>query len=172
MAKKFWNMGGVVGRLSRRKPMPLVRKSNRAAAVDLDRYKETAGLGQDWARTVYGDYYAISVPIHAAIKIRSEALARPPMVVLKGNDTVDDAHPAQRLLNRVNKWYSRGELWRATETYLSLWGSAFWALERDERGQWEMWALRPDRVRILAGQKEVYPGVRVFWAHGTGGLHP
>jgi len=32
---------------------------------------------------------------------------------------------------------------------LNLWGSAFWSLERDANGRWEIWPLRPDRVRVL-----------------------
>ena len=49
-----------------------------------------------------------------------------------------------------NPFWTRGDLWRATETYLGLWGSAFWGLERDDRGQpFEMWPLRPDRVRVV-----------------------
>ena len=68
------------------------------------------------------------------------------------------AHPVQQLLDGVNKWYSRGELWRATEIYLSLWGSAFWALERDDQGRWEVWPLRPDRVRILPDKQKYIRG--------------
>ena len=153
----------------------LGKKSNRAATVDVDRYKETSGVGQDWAKTVYGEYYATSVSIYTAIKIRSEALSRPPVVVPRPEQQtltssrgrgigekswlpVDDAHPVQGLLDRVNRWYSRGELWRATEIYLSLWGSAFWALDRDEAGRWEIWPLRPDRVRILADRQKYIKG--------------
>ena len=135
----------------------------------MDRLKETTGVGQDWARTVYGDYYATSVPIYAAIKVRSDALARAPVSVLRPSSSstgrvlrqkepVDEAHPIQHLLNRVNRWYSRGELWRATEIYLNLWGSAFWALERDEQGQWEIWPLRPDRVRIIPHKQNYIKG--------------
>ena len=37
-------------------PVPGVgQKSNRAASVDVDRYKEISGTGQEWAETVYGD---------------------------------------------------------------------------------------------------------------------
>ena len=68
------------------------------------------------------------------------------------------AHPVQRLLDRVNPWYTRGQLWRATETYLSLWGSAFWALERDDAGGWELWPLRPDRVRVLPDREKYVRG--------------
>ena len=173
-----------LGMLRGGKGAQLVKKRNRATAVDVDRYKETSGIGQDWAKKVYGDYYAISVPVYAAVKIRSEALSRPPLVVLQqpsprpsgpqlppgegsgvtdkpgknGRQPVGEGHPAQQLLDRVNRWYSRGELWRATEIYLNLWGSAFWALERDERGQWEIWPLRPDRVRILPDKQRYIRG--------------
>ena len=56
----------------------------------------------------------------------------------------------QRLLDMPNPFWTRGDLWRATETYLGLWGSAFWGLERDASGAVrEIWPLRPDRVRVL-----------------------
>ena len=210
------------------------QKSNRASTVDVDRFKETSGLGQDWARTVYGDYFATSVPIHAAIKIRSEALARAPLVVYRpaparsagrlannGHRTLDglrrdpdgrdenmasyppdalDApdntelgppmdhlglgedsiqrsgrknwvpaganHAVQQLLDRVNPWYTRGELWRATEIYLCLWGSAFWTLERDEAGRREIWPLRPDRMRVLPDKQKYIRGYVYFGLMG------
>ena len=178
---------------------PFGTKSNPAAASDLDLFKETAGIGQDWARTVYGGYYASSVSIHSAIKIRSEALARPSLVVFrpdgidgtaaltgqlgnpfqgaamprsistsskKGWLPVGEAHPVQQLLDKVNRWYSRGELWRASETYLSLWGSAFWALDRDEAGRWEIWPLHPDRVRVLPDKQKYVKGYVYFGLMG------
>ena len=59
-------------------------------------------------------------------------------------------HPVQRLLDSPNPFWTRGDLWRATETYLALWGSAYWGLERDERGQVvEIWPLRSDRMRVI-----------------------
>ena len=63
---------------------------------------------------------------------------------------VGSDHPAQRLLDSPNPFWTRGDLWRATETYLGLWGSAYWGLERDERGQLvEIWPLRSDRMRVI-----------------------
>ena len=192
-------------------------KSNRAASVDVDRFKETSGIGQDWAKTVYGSYYASSVPVYSAIRTRCEALARPPLVVMRqapvqtgtsvdgrgpsgdpmhvladraptleppsSNGSrptataagpqhrgswlpVGDAHPVQRLLDHANPWYSRGDLWRATETYLNLWGSVFWALERDGTGRWELWPIRPDRVRIVADRQKYIKGYVYFGLTG------
>ena len=129
------------------------RKASRATSVDVDRFMELDGAGQTWARPEYGRYYATSVAVYSAIKVRSEALARPPLVAyaagatpdvarirqaglsadtrlsppftagvfggmnlpLERGDTggsatswlpVGFAHPVQRLLDRVNPWYT------------------------------------------------------------------
>ena len=139
------------------------QRSNRAAAADLDRFLETSGAGTGWARTEYGNYYATSVSVYAAVKLRADALSRPTVTVYRQTpegtrQPVGPSHPAQRLLDRVNRWYTRGDLWRATEIYLTLWGSAFWALERDEDGQREIWPLRSDRVSVLPDRRQYIRG--------------
>lgn len=144
--------------LSRSKSRNEVRKSNRAAASELDRSKEVWGVGQDWAKPAYGEYYATSVPIYAAIKVRSEALGRQRLIAFHNEEPVPEVHPVQQLLDRVNRWTTQGELWRATETYLNLWGSAFWALEQDEAGNQEIWPLRPDRMRVIPDKKDYIRG--------------
>ena len=61
-------------------------------------------------------------------------------------------HPVQRLLDTANGWWSRSDLLIATETYLCLWGAAFWLLGRSDKASAapdEIWALRPDRVRVV-----------------------
>ena len=138
-------------------------KASRTSQVDVDRFSEVSGVGQDWAKTVYGSYYASSVPVYSAIRVRSEALARPGVTALTrdGNSGWVHAgpdHPVQQLMDRVNPWHTRGDLWRATETYLSLWGSAFWALEWDDEGRWEIWPLRPDRMRVLPDRHNYVKG--------------
>ena len=52
-------MGGALGFLGNKLGMPTtgVGKSNRASARDVDRYKETAGTGQDWARSLSEDSF-------------------------------------------------------------------------------------------------------------------
>ena len=72
---------------------------------------------------------------------------------------VGPEHPAQRLLDRVNPHWTGGDLWRATETYLNLWGVAYWSVERDDLGMpVELWPLRPDRVRIVPDENEYIRG--------------
>ncbi len=140
-----------------------VRRSNRAAAADLAPLGTAFGAGGGWANPEYGAYYATSVSVYAAIRLRADAVSRPPVTLYRrspeGTKTaVLPAHPAQQLLNRVNPWYTRGDLWQATEIYLNLWGQAFWALERDETGRQEIWPLRPDRVTILPDRQRYIRG--------------
>ena len=158
----------------------VIHRANRAVAADYDRLHQTHGVGGDWAKPVYGEYYATSVPVYSAVKLRSDAMARAPLVVLRpAPGTSDDArsplpsripvgpdHPAQQLMDRVNPWHTRGDLWRATEINLCLWGSSFWALDHDEAGHPEIWPLRSDRVRVLPGSE---PHIRGFVYMGVNG---
>ena len=76
-----------------------------------------------------------------------------------GGEPVDTEHPLQRLLDSPNPFWSRSDLWRATETYLSLWGSAFWGLERDDNGGIvEIWPLRPDKMRVIPDAERYIKG--------------
>ena len=150
-------------KLGRTEPAAVQQRANRTSAVDVDWLQETSGPGAGWARTEYGEYYATSVSVYSAIKLRAEALSRPNLLIHQRapDGTLLPAgpdHPAQLLLDRVNPWYTRGDLWRATEIHLNLWGSSFWALEKDENGQREIWPLRPDRVTVLPDRRQYIRG--------------
>ena len=133
------------------------------------------GAQAGWAQTAFGEYYPRSAVVYAAIKVRQDAIARLPLRVLRripasrqrmdgvnaraGGELVGADHPLQRLLDSPNPFWSRSDLWRATETYLSLWGAAFWALERDENGNIaEIWPLRPDKMRPIPDAKRYIKG--------------
>ena len=149
-----------------------------APAWDFDRADFGWGAASAWAPMSYGEYYPRSAVVYAAIKARQDAIARVPLRALRVNDRAGGAaqpqrrdnpaetgadararaagipvaadHPLQRLLDAPNPFWSRGDLWRATETHLSLWGCAFWALERGENGGIaEIWPLRPDKTRVI-----------------------
>ena len=161
----------------------IVRRGNRATAAGLSPVGELFGAGGGWSNTEFGQYYTGSVSVYAAIKLRADAVSRPPVQVYRqAADTrgtggargtggtrlpVASDHPAQMLLDRVNPWYTRGDLWQATEIHLNLWGQAFWALERDETGRREIWPLRPDRMTILPDRRS---HVRGFVYRGSGGV--
>ena len=115
----------------------------------------------------YASYFFTSAPVYAAVKLRADAVARPGLKVYRVSavngqsrrEWVGYDHPAQALLDRVNPHWTGGDLWRATETYLNLWGEAYWAVERDESGApFELWPLRPDRVRVAPDEREYIRG--------------
>ena len=152
--------------------LPAARhKAGGVAVADVDGFSVLAGAGGGWNRPEYGEYYATSTPVYSAIRLRAEALTRPPVVVCRraGSESgahrlpVGPEHPAQQLLERVNRWYTRADLWRATEIYLNLWGSAYWMLDRDADGNRELWPLRPDRVSIVPDRNDY---IRGFVYHG------
>ena len=152
--------------------LPSRVKANGPAAADVDGFSVLSGAGGGWNRAEYGEYYASSTPVYAAIRLRADALSRPPVVVYRRAPSQPDGqqrlpvgpeHPAQQLLDRVNRWYTRADLWRATEIYLNLWGSAYWMLDRDAHGNRELWPLRPDRVSIVPDKDEY---IRGFVYHG------
>ncbi len=120
-----------------------------------------------WAQSDYATYFTTSVPVYAAIKLRADAVSRPPLRVYRvravngqeRKEWVGPEHPAQSLVDRVNPHWTGGDLWRATETYLNLWGAAYWAVERDESGTpFELWPLRPDRVRVVPDENDYIRG--------------
>lgn len=141
------------------------RGGSRASAADVGAHERRFGVGREWAPVEYGEYYQTSVPVYAAVRLRAMSLARLPWKVMRvyqtggpldpgaRGDRVEVAvgHPLRRLLDRPNSWMTAAELREATETYLLLWGRAFWTIERDEHGEPEIWPVRPDRMTVVPG---------------------
>lgn len=189
------NVINVVGNAVRRSAdwVPLfgnikgVERASRATRVVVDRFDEMYGTNADWSQPGHATYYEKSAAVHAAVKVRADAVARPGLRVLvreSGSSPrgefrdagADD--PMTRLLERPNDVWTQGQLLRATETYLALWGSAFWGIESDGAGTAsELWPLRPDRVRIIpdrhrhvrgfvyehAGERAAYLPQEIVW---------
>ncbi len=158
-----------------------VRKAVRRTRTVMPLPFRDDGVSQDWQATLYGEYYARNAEVYAAVRLRAESVARPPLVTyVRGRSGQGEAsakgagdhtatgrpsgmgaraglvpagpdHPVQRLLASVNPWWSTAGLLAATETYLCLWGAAFWRLERGPGGGpvSAIWPLRPDRVRVV-----------------------
>ena len=143
------------------------RSGGRTSALKDGRW-EGLDTGWSWTPESYGGYYPKSALVYSAIRLRQSAVARVPLVVYRGDGErpAGADSPAQRLLDRPNPFWTRGDLWRATETYLGLWGSAFWGLERDAGGRVaEIWPLRPDRMRVVPDEESYVRGF-VYMAGG------
>lgn len=142
-------------------------KANRSTRVTVDRFDAVDGIGGEWASAKYGDYYATSSAIYAAVRTRSDAVGRPELRIEKQTSSdgtqawqpVNSGHPLQRLIDCPNGSWSRAELIRAVESNLLLWGSAFIGIEKDDSGAVsELWPLRPDRMRVIPDVRKYVRG--------------
>tara|TARA_Y100000310_G_scaffold339594_1_gene432737 strand:+ start:506 stop:2662 length:2157 start_codon:yes stop_codon:yes gene_type:complete len=145
-----------------RPDLQVVQRGNDPLADYISRHMSPTGEPETWSPSTYGDYMATSVPVYRAVKLRADAVASAPMKVYLTDPQgelqwVGPDHPVQHLLDNVNSIDSHADMWTAVETYLSLWGSSFrWVnkvVESDPR-TWEIWPLRPDRVKVLVGSRQ------------------
>jgi hypothetical protein len=160
LARRAARLNGLSG-LSRVGRIP-IRRSNRAARALVDTFDLMFGRGTDTADPKsyrYGSYYSSSAAVHAATRIRAAAVSAVPLYVEEKENGIwqraSEIHPLAALLRAPNGFWTQAELLRATETYLLLWGAAFWGIEKNETGVIEeVWPLRPDRMKVLPDQRE------------------
>ena len=60
--------------------VPLVKAFRNPAS---DEFLGALGVGPECAQPVYGEYYAKSTPVYAAIRIRADNVVRPPLIVYR-----------------------------------------------------------------------------------------
>ena len=128
---------------------------------------EPWGVGADWMPEKYGEYYAKTPAVYAAVKLRADAVLAAPLRVYRrladGElEELDDSYPLAVLLKKVNDWWTKGDLLRATSMYLDLWGSVFWVLKKASPSSLpaEIWVPRPDRMRIIPSRANYIDG---YW---------
>lgn len=103
--------------------------------------------------TNYQNLYAQSAAVYACIRLRADSVARPPTRLFRqanGSGTEVTDHPLADLLQRVNPFWTRQQLFRAIETDLGWHGNAFVAVERGKKGNpIELWRMRPDWIDVV-----------------------
>jgi len=133
----------------------------------LDTRTEAWGTGTDWMPQAYAEYYAKYPAVYAAVKLRADSVLAAPLKVYRrmeddNREELPSDHPLAILLSKVNPWWTKGDLLRATSIYLDLWGSVFWILKKAGPASppTEVWIPRPDRMRIVPSQANYIEG---FW---------
>ena len=131
-------------------------KANEPLAAMLARRGGSDQVGRDWANPAFGNFYATNVHVYRAVKLRADAVGSARLKVWKTDragkrEWVGDDHPIQQALDKVNPFWSGVQMWRAVETYLSLWGSSFRWIDKTKANpkDWEMWVLRPDKMVVV-----------------------
>ena len=103
------------GRDERRNPV--VQRANRAAAASFERLgsgdtlRMSGGIGaggEGWARPEYGRYMATSPSVYAAVRLRAEAVTRPPLRVYR----VEEHSPSPQPSPVKGEGALRGSGWR------------------------------------------------------------
>lgn len=106
------------------------------------------------------DGYKLNSLIYAPIRYKARAYSSVPLVAAIGDpdnpEWLPPDHPLSRLCVRPNK----RQAWRAfaeqRKTYLELAGNNYTYVERGKGGEvLALWNLRPDRVRILPGTRDI-----------------
>lgn len=135
---------------------------NRANRVQVLNSDENFGIGGEWSRRVYGEFYATVGMLQAAIRVRSEAISRPPVLVEElrsdGWKPVKGPNPLTQLLDKPNPFMTGTLFWRTVETDLQLFGQAFVSIEKAEGGGFELWPLRPYNVKVLPSKADFVKG--------------
>ena len=149
-----------------RKPAPASQQSLGKILISPEDF--SVGASSDWSPTKYGEYYATSLLIYSAVKLRADAVLRLPfrLYTLQANGDktpLPEKHPYSVLMRKVNPFWTGGDLWRATVINHSLWGSAFWWLRRNgiSGPPEEIWSLRPDKVRVIPDPNKYIAGYKV-----------
>ena len=110
----------------------------------------------------YGSFLETSVNVYACTKLRAQTVSSVPLRLYtgKGDDRVEvETGPARELLDRVNPFWTPTRLLTMTELSLSLWGEAFWFVEKDGSGvPRELWWARPDRVHVIPSKTDYIAG--------------
>jgi len=99
--------------------------------------------------------YASAVWAYRCIKLRSDAVAGVPLVLLDRDDNPIEDHPLLQLLRDVNpSTMNLGDLLRATEAAYNIWGSAYWLIVRQaRRPRWLLW-LNPQTVEPVTDSQQ------------------
>ncbi|MEE8465785.1 MAG: phage portal protein [Dehalococcoidia bacterium] len=158
-----------------------ITSAARAVQADVYPHQTAMGIGNDWTPTVYGDYYATSIPTYSAIKIRGDSMSQVPWVIHRTSGArsgtfpaettpIGTNHPAQQIFDHPNPDFSGAELRRAVETNLCIWGRAAVSIEPSEdHTRQELWNLRPDRLVTLPGAGRRGPYIKGYLYHGLTG---
>jgi HK97 family phage portal protein len=93
--------------------------------------------------------------VYRCVDITSNEVASVPLKLMKGDNEVPDSHELSVLMRRVNPMMSKFDLIKATQSFLSMHGDAFWYLSRDGEGEGkirEIWPLRPDWIKVVVSK--------------------
>ena len=108
--------------------------------------------------------YSQNVVAYRCIRMIAESAAAVPLLAYEGDAELSE-HPFLKVLARPNPWQSGPELVDALVSYFKLSGNGFLeAVSMDDEIR-ELYALRPDRMKAIAGRR----GYPMAWEYSVDG---
>ena len=101
--------------------------------------------------------YRRNVIAFRAVSQVARAVASVPWRV-RGQDETEAPHPALALLARPNPLMAQSEFLEATTSFLLIAGNSFIEAVEGAEGPRELWPLRPDRMKVIAGRSGLPEG--------------
>ncbi len=149
------------------------RKANAPLGAALQTFRGDFGVGPEWQQSVYGEYYASSADVYAAVKLRAESVSRPPLVVNQRDSLgalrpVGPDHPVQRLgLNQRDIEWLAGLRW-SLESVARVFGVPLPLLEDFSRATFN----NVKEARRMFWEKTVIPELLFLQGEINEGLLP
>lgn len=111
----------------------------------------------------YGEYIATSNEIFSAVSLRARQMAGLQLNLYKGRDADKKLtpleHPAAKLLDYVNPFWTPERLNRMDEMSMGIWGESYWAIEKDAFGTpTEIWWLKATKVKPVEDRDQYLKG--------------
>lgn len=129
-------------------------KAGRAAGlIALSRTDRPQWTPRDYAHLAR-EGFGRNAPAYRCVRMIAEAVAATPFAVFAGSERVEDDHPLNRLLERPNPEQSGAALFEQLHGFVQTSGNGYLEAVRDDEGRpVELYALRPDRMRVIPGAK-------------------
>lgn len=111
----------------------------------------------------YGEYIATSNEVFSAVTLRARQMSGLRLNLYKGRDAerlqTPADHPAVKLLDYVNPFWTAERLARMDEMSMGIWGESYWAIEKDVFGTpTEIWWLKPTKVKPVEDRDKYLKG--------------
>jgi HK97 family phage portal protein len=148
-----FNFLGVEVGFGERRPGEEAKASATAPLVYVMYSGQTRGVAYKRNPTQYADdAYRRNVIAFKAINEVARGAAKIPLRVMIGDKEADRSHPLCQLLAKPNPWQAKASFFEAVYAYWLLTGNSYIeGVGPDGKPPMELWALRPDRTRVIPG---------------------
>jgi HK97 family phage portal protein len=167
-----FNFLGVEIGFGEKRPGDEAKASATAPLVYVMYSGQTRGVAYKRNPTQYSDdAYRRNVIAFKAINEVARGAAKIPLRVMIGEKEAEPSHPLCVLLAKPNPWQAKASFFEAVYAYWLLTGNSYIeGVGPDGKPPMELWALRPDRTRVIPGPAG--PAAYIYEVNGQSKTFP